>query len=165
MDERQPATKSSPYRSWPRYEAADTGIPSLLVSGPGVAAAEEAAEGGQGAGRKDRADARRRQGARAERPLPASRRSVVGRPAGVSRNDLLHLSRLDLQARHRRARRGVDRRSRLADLRQGRRSRQNLSGRRARRKSSGSMSATSRIRRSKRISPKSSWSRTPSSFR
>ena len=26
MDERQPATKSSPYRGWPRYEAADTGF-------------------------------------------------------------------------------------------------------------------------------------------
>ena len=26
MDERQPATKSSPYRGWPRYEAADTGL-------------------------------------------------------------------------------------------------------------------------------------------
>ena len=27
MDERQPATQSSPYRSWPRYEAADVGFP------------------------------------------------------------------------------------------------------------------------------------------
>jgi phenylpropionate dioxygenase-like ring-hydroxylating dioxygenase large terminal subunit len=27
MDEREPATKSSPYRSWPRYEAANAGFP------------------------------------------------------------------------------------------------------------------------------------------
>ena len=146
-------------RSRQHWDSVTIGIRSWNRGG------SRAAKGGQGAGRKDRADARRRQGARAARPLSASRRSVVGGPAGVSGNDLLRLSRLDLQARHRGAGRGADRRSRLADLRQGRRSRAKPIRSKSAPESSGSTSATNRIRPSKRMSPRSSWSRTPSSSR
>ncbi len=84
---------------------------------------------------------------------------AVGGHRGVSRHGELPVPRLDVRPQRRRARRGDHRRSRLADVWQGRG--QDLPGRGAHRAACGSSSATASRTRSTNSSPRNSSTHHP----